>query len=254
MSATKNTSDLILFPLGPFVSMDLGLATAGSAQESKAKKPKQDRDQKVLDKRMEELLKLIAKSCLNAQQQVRLLKSICLEAMKMPSTSQFIGSSKEAIKSFLDAAKEISDPDERYAKLGSIHHHSFNSSLALALSLSEKVTDDQIVKARGHVVQFMEDCKTRSASQNLEIMRKECKYFRYQKTFRKEVMRLEWSMVPGTQTFQINEFIVLMIKHTHTSQAIPLGGIAPRGQLERQLQKFIETGEIDPPKEGEEDY
>ena len=81
----------------------------------------------------------------------------------------------------------------------------------------------------------------------------ECKYFRFQKTFKKEIVRLEWSMLAGSQTYQVNVFMIEGMKEVHGEMAVPLGGIAPKGALERQLQKFLETGEIDHQAQSEEE-
>jgi len=226
--------------------MNLGLKAASEAAEPGSKRARKDPDQRDMDKRMKELLKLLAKSCLNASQQVRVLKSVCLEAMKVPSQpNKFLGASKDAIQSFLAAAKEIADPEVRFKKLGAIHHHAWNASLEVAMDLSVKITDPQIVEMRKGASQFLEEASKRTPEQNLAKMIKECKYYRFQKTYKKETVRLEWSMLPGSETYDVNSFIIEVIKNVHGEAAVPLGGVAPKGQMERQLQKFLETGDID---------
>ena len=86
--------------------MDLGLEKTTAVKEPASKRSQKDPDQLQLDKRMNVLLRLIAKSCLQSSQQVRVLKSACLEAMKVPvANNKCLTASKESIQSFLAAAE-----------------------------------------------------------------------------------------------------------------------------------------------------
>ena len=82
---------------------------------------------------IKELLDLVAKLSLANALSSRVLKSIMLDAMHVPITSEIISAMTMATKSFTEAHRPASKEDRE--KMGRPHHHAWNAML-------EKITTE----------------------------------------------------------------------------------------------------------------
>ena len=198
-----------------------------------------------LDGESNKLLVLVAKLCLNSAQQVRLLRSVLLEAFMVPVENPFLAKMLRETKQFTERAKSVREhleeqgipkakiQDKVQDSLGLPHIHAFSALIEVALATLQKEPEankQSIDVLTGYCADYQAK-GWRAISQEVKAAMKE-------KAYGKENMKLLVNVQPETKSHQVWSIIkqlLLAQKGVRELQAV-----APKGNMERQIQEWLE--------------
>ena len=192
---------------------------------------------------LKDVVRIIAKLSLSNSQSSRLLKSILIDCWKLEASSDMITNMKEATRSFADTAKSMREDaktsDSIRAELATPAVHAFN---AILKTIFPTVQDKSKKSETEKFVQYYQS----KGLQELARWVKHCKAIpMYDKKFiRLELHISEEEVLPdhpkgGLTPLHVFNDIVKPFLLTQKGYA-PLQGMAPAGDLERQVQAWID--------------
>ena len=212
--------------------MNLGLATEGRPQKIRAveRGSKDDGDVK-------KLLAVLAKLSLSNALQLQALRSILLVVHQVPTDDAYIQHAMQATKTYAEKARDMSSK-EKEDVLGLPHIHVWNALLMVTMQrLEEKIKDkkdgsfEEMLAKLKHYADTYQDKGWRAINQ-------EVKYARVQKNYKADMKRLEINIREGTPSAQVWDVIRMDLCSFADVKELP--GVAPAGDLERQLQRFLD--------------
>ena len=185
------------------------------------------------------LLATLAKLSLSNALQLRALRSILLEVHQVPTDNRYIQEATKATKAFAEAAKEMSAKDKE-EQLGLPHIHVWNALLGVAMRSLEdrqKANQDPTLQLQSSLMALKEYASTYQEL-GWKAVHAEVKYARIQKNFKAELKRLEINIVDKSPSDEVWQIIREDLKRDKEVRELP--GVAPAGDLERQLQRFLD--------------
>ena len=212
----------------PRVVMDFGLNVAAPAVIPAQATKKRALEEGISlgdDKATESLIALLIKQCLSNSQQIRALRAICLEVVRIKTSCTLISTLKATTTEHHEKVKGMS-PVERRA-VGVAHLHVWGSFITWTKgafpAISEKITEymEWVNGDRNKVLDTIKLC-------------------RVAKNFDREFKKLEINVVVGTPSAEIWSLIKsAMVQDADTFAMLP--GVAPEGGMEKRLQQWLES-------------
>jgi len=222
--------------------LNLGLGAIDS-QSANAPRKSRKKDTTASDEeRFKELLALMCKLCLSNSQQVRTLKACTMRVFIVETKCNFYTEGRKEIDRYLQAAPEYSTQEDKEANIGLIHHQLWNAFLALA----EKGHSEQPESHAGKTMlsKYIAEVNGMDKALRMSMMAKEVRHIKFAKAFDKANKKLEIMILPGSKSETVFEESVLPVmklekgfKEKH--------GVAPKGNLERRLQSWLENGQME---------
>jgi hypothetical protein len=220
--------------------MNFGLQA--SSQDRPAKKQAVGGTSKDLN----QILLVVAKLCLSNAQTSRMLKAILIDCSKLDSSTEEVVSMKEATKSFAVTAKELREDkgltaEAVRAELATPAVHAFNALLAATF---KNLKADGSGEEDPRVVAFRDYYQSKGI-QELARFVKHCKAVQM---FDKKHTRLEMHIAEVDHHKDHPEGLLdpkqmydqIVKPHLVTRKGfVPLAGMAPAGDLERQIQDWL---------------
>jgi len=179
----------------------------------------------------------LAKLSLSNALQLRALRSILLEVHQVPTENRYIQEAVKATKAFAEAAKEMSAKDKE-EQLGLPHIHVWNALLGVAMRSLEdrqKVNQDPTLQS---ALVTLKEYAGKYQELGWKAVHAEVKYARVQKNFKAELRRLEINVVDQSPSDEVWGIIKKDLKRAKDVRELPR--MAPAGDLERQLQRFLD--------------
>ena len=227
--------------------MDLGMAppTAASAigRRRKAQHDPESEMQKVVTD--------MAKLCLSSAQNIRAMKPILFQTIRVSADGEYSMSIQEATKLFVSESKKVQlsamgdSQVETYAAMGLPHHHVFNSCMIVTKKLLETMEAQPehskwATEYMGPIQELVDEVNALTSKQRkwdtLETM---VKHMRLCKSFDRRHKKIEIHVVPGTLAQQIVNGMFYVMKAKDPNFKV-LQGQAPRSGLERQIQGYLD--------------
>ena len=177
------------------------------------------------DDNTQQLLKLVAKLSLANALAARVLRSIILDVMHIPATSDIVVSILEATRAYA-AAHRPASAEARQA-MGMPHHHAWNAML-------ERVKKDAPAGPECKAItEYSDYIKTNPVL----LLTTQVRYVRITKCYDKAMKKLEVNCHPDSQSWAVWQVIK---KYLLAKGCKELPGVAPQGDLERRIQKAID--------------
>ena len=213
--------------------MNLGLEQNQGERPSKVRAVAR---QGMEDAETKKLLSTLAKLSLSNAMQIRALRSILLEVHQVPAANPYIQEAMQATKKYAEAAKEMS-PKDKEERLGLPHIHVWNALLAVATRNLEQRAKEQDPSHQESLAVLLEYA-SKYQEQGWKAIHHEVKYARVQKNFRPELKRLEINLMESSPSDKVWAIIKADLRRDQGVRELP--GVAPAGDLERQLQRFLD--------------
>ena len=173
---------------------------------------------------------MVSKLVLHCALQVRVLKSILISVILVPSDLGMYDIVKAQTKKFSETMKEMSDKDRARQPHGPAHRHAWNGVLLSVTSLLEK-------KANAELSTLLKDyCSWAQA--NPKLLDKELRHCCMTNAWRKDVKKLEVTASEGSHSEKLLEGIVCYLEKEFKAERKE--GKAPQGDLERKIQAAID--------------
>jgi hypothetical protein len=186
-------------------------------------------DQQEFDK-LKAIVVMLAKMGLQAQQQIRLLRSVIIACMLCRDTHEALICTKEATKLYSDKAKLIKDVEKRQKAMSVPHTHRWNALVKWLLNQKLPTHMKQTVEA---YIKSMVEMKM-----GFRAYEKHVKVCKVAKAFNKGFVKLEVSVVSGSSA----EAVFDILTETMVQQGCrSLPGQAPPGYFEDQVQEWLES-------------
>ena len=253
--------------LGPIIAqffalgaMDTGMTSIdeiirdhGSAPPAKVRAVEQgektDKGKETDIQELRRVMLTVSKLCLSSALQARVVRAILIEATRVPGDNPYLVQMNEATKTHHEAAEKMRaagiHADIIREKLGGAHLQAFNACVALCLKqLKEPPQSTANQEASKYIEGFIQEWQPRGIASLGYYVRHWCRT----KMFDKSVFRLEFNVqdhnVHMVDAVQHNPYIVYMhiLRRVRASpKAVALQGLAPKGGLEQQIQRFIDS-------------
>lgn len=231
--------------------MDLGLtrpldkAEATGGSQAKARR---------LDDDVKKLMTLVAKLSLNSAQSLRVMRSILLKVYLMPSDGDYMKAVVGATTQYTKAAEALrASFDEQgihkseqqpkvLDRLGVPHVHAWNALIGITMenikgkiSKKEAVKDlDDLEKAYTHLSEYCKSYQTKG----WQAMAEEVKVVMKEKAYGKENLKLIMNVQDPSPSSSVFDIIHALLKATPGTRVLP--SVAPAGDMERQIQDWLE--------------
>ena len=212
--------------------MDLGLGpTSEEGDKKRVRRDDSDKGKsggKVDDK----IVTSMAKLCLANAMQVRALRQIVMECVRIPTDCEFVESSAMATKAYGDKVREMEDQgtsqEDIKNKVGIPHVHIWNAMLK---TLREKITDGTKAQKIDTYIESIRPIGWKGIARDV-------RYVRVAKMYQKEYKRLEISVRPSTTAAEV--WCIMHEALLELKGAKDLEGMAPPGDLEHKLQDRLD--------------
>ena len=217
----------------------LGLSKTGAApHQGQAKKARKGESESEKIKRLESLMLLVVKLSLSSAQAVRVLKSCTIDVYRLSSAECFVVKAMAALDQFISTSKSYEDKALQMEEIGLPHHHIFNSLMGTALEVFENQLKEPEAPEIKAYIGAMGKMDRKDMWNMWQSQVRHCKIV---KAFDKKFKKLEVHIVQGTEALKLWNLVVQAMSIKDKSFKI-LAGIAPRGDLERKLQDYLEKG------------
>eukprot|EP00929_Paragymnodinium_shiwhaense_P069700 TRINITY_DN35163_c0_g1_i1.p2 TRINITY_DN35163_c0_g1~~TRINITY_DN35163_c0_g1_i1.p2 ORF type:complete len:234 (-),score=65.91 TRINITY_DN35163_c0_g1_i1:143-844(-) len=183
------------------------------------------------------LLANLAKLSLKNSQQVRVLHSISIDTLQLPSDLPLIASIKESMQSFNDAAKDIKNkPNQEIAReqLGQPHIFAWQALCEHVNKLMKEAKEDN----KGILAHTKEIEGLAHHMDKLVVMQSQVKVCKVCKCWNSSIVRLEISCTPNTTAMMAWADICKFLVSKHKGKLKQ--GVAPRANLEREIQDALD--------------
>eukprot|EP00929_Paragymnodinium_shiwhaense_P026572 TRINITY_DN15788_c0_g1_i2.p2 TRINITY_DN15788_c0_g1~~TRINITY_DN15788_c0_g1_i2.p2 ORF type:complete len:251 (+),score=58.11 TRINITY_DN15788_c0_g1_i2:56-754(+) len=209
---------------------------AGSRNGAAAGRPASGTGSGSSDRRPGEI-ELLAQGVLSMAVQVRALNAVNMDLLLMSAKSKVIEQAQAAGKQYAEAARLARGDDK--AKLGSPH-----------LYVWQAIAIEKNIGELREALADLKDCvNSAEPSERARVLGEMVRHARVTKTFKKETCKLEVACRPGSRADQCWRLMVAaMITH---EKADWRHGMAPRSNMERQLQRIVQR--VTPEQEGEDE-
>ena len=214
--------------------MDLGLGGLGSEEGGERKKHRKDDGDKGKNggKVDEKVVTSMAKLCLANSMQIRALRQIVMECIRIPTDCELVESSAMATKAYSDRVREMKDQgvsqEDIKNRMGIPHVHIWNAMLK---TLREKITDGTKAQKIDGYIETLRPVGWKGIA-------KDVRYVRVAKTYQKEYKRLEISVRPSTMSAEV--WCIMHEALLELKGAKDLEGMAPPRDLEHKLQDWLD--------------
>mmetsp|Transcript_87305 Transcript_87305/g.282666 ORF Transcript_87305/g.282666 Transcript_87305/m.282666 type:complete len:216 (+) Transcript_87305:136-783(+) len=178
------------------------------------------------DKETQRLFTMVIKLCLSVSQQTRALKSILLTCYSLPASESLVDRVKEATTGWSHAVKDKSRTQRK--EYGEPHIHAFNAFMGWMLTEYDK---DPKIK------QVLTEYQATLTGGMMELAA-QVRYFHINKCFDRQCKRLEVTFRVGSDTERMWSIIEPALMQRRGWE--PLPSMAPPGDLERKLQKYLD--------------
>ena len=195
-------------------------------------RPKYD----TTDSNTKRLLAIMAKLCLKNAQRIGILNSILLQCYLIATALPFVEVVKMGTTRWQEKVNQVgkNDTDARATRsaLGQPHAHAYNSFIAW---LRDNTTE-AVKNAITAYIALYDHYAT--PEKKLVAIQEEVKYFRILKSHQEKYRRLEVSFVASSASDQLWKQAI----HPHliTMGAEELAGVAPKSNMEREIQKWLD--------------
>eukprot|EP00929_Paragymnodinium_shiwhaense_P074456 TRINITY_DN38114_c0_g1_i1.p2 TRINITY_DN38114_c0_g1~~TRINITY_DN38114_c0_g1_i1.p2 ORF type:complete len:244 (+),score=55.63 TRINITY_DN38114_c0_g1_i1:83-814(+) len=187
------------------------------------------------DRNSRDLITLLSKSALKTQQELREAQSIMMDTLLLKDSLPLVRMITAATRRYSEMAKGQKTPLER-AQLGAPHAHVWEA-IIMTVKEAAQEKDDKVIGAElEKAVTALNAMSTKQ--EKLESIMKEVRFAKLSKTFKKDVRKLQVSVVPGTLSYNVWNLMMFFIrKHMEAEYK---QGPAPRTALEREIQEHLD--------------
>jgi len=207
--------------------MDLGL---GLPQPGTADGSRKQRRTTEGGREQQRILETLAKLSLSNALQVRVLRSVMIDVVRVKTDSKMVGMIRESTKKFADAHKALSAEERTDCKLGLIHIHAWNAMVGF---YQKEIEGD--AAASLELKQYMDQY----SALGWRAVAKEVKHVQVAKAWDAQYKKLEVSTTHDTPSAKLWDKIKALILKDPACKELP--GRAPPGDLERQLQTYLDS-------------
>ena len=184
-------------------------------------------------------LELLVLKVLDLDFQARVCRACLLEVFLTKTDNPWISVMREATVAQHEAAREYKDKALCKKELGAPHVHAWNAVIQVVQDELEK---DKTTHAENlKLIQEYENTYAgKEVQEVLVIIARDVRFFRVAKAFGKDQKKIEANVQPGTPSFMLWTKLLrpCLLSTTGTQE---LAGVAPPGDVSRQLQEFLDT-------------
>ena len=189
---------------------------------------------------LQKMMLVIMKLCLSSALACRVLKSVVLRVILISAKSIFVVKGFEATKAYSEAGKDYPNADERIADIGLPSICLFNSWIQEARIIMAAEKDDKECQSHTATIdKFVSDIQGMDADFYVHEMAKQVTYCRINKAHGSDFKKLEFRFIEGSQAENVFNTVIKPIM-VDKDKAVEKKGVAPPGDLERQVQTFID--------------
>ena len=238
---------IVAFVLLSIMPLNMGLGVADTAKRSRGSESGASSSNRALEeevKMLKEQVKLLTKASLSAHQAIRLLKAILIGTLRMASGSQISQVAEENRKAYDQAAKSYKGDQEALEEgLGLPAPHLFVRFLETALEISEG--EPSLAEHHATMQKMMDHIAAMDLKPRLVLLAEAVKLLKVKSAFDKKFCKLEFSIVKGSDcenVFQSMLVVMELASNRTLAKSFKMHlGQAPRGELERAMQRYLET-------------
>jgi len=189
------------------------------------------------------IIAILGKLTLNNAQQSRMLRAILITCFRIESGNDVVSMMQEATRNFATKAKELRDSgmtsDAVRTELASPAVHSFNALLQHTITAKDLDKNPKIVAFRAYY-----------NLKGVQELARYVRHFKVAKMFDKKVIRIEVNLseiahpedMPKGTPDPRDLYLEFVLPHIQSLKGYcELPGVAPPGDLERQIQEWLDN-------------
>ena len=219
----------------------LGIGTGANA----AKKPKATASASS-ESAENKLTQVMVRLLLSVAMQTRILKAIIVRAFRISSACPLVAEVAAATKQYVAESKAYKDQELKEDAIGQPQHHALNAAMGVIMAAGEDPAADTAIIEYAKITKDMDTRLEGITPLKLRFhtMSQEVPHFRVARAFKSAHKKLEVNATKGTP---LGDWVLLvLLPYLHKTDKIirELEGVAPRGNLERVLQQYLDDGTV----------
>eukprot|EP00929_Paragymnodinium_shiwhaense_P097195 TRINITY_DN58950_c0_g1_i1.p2 TRINITY_DN58950_c0_g1~~TRINITY_DN58950_c0_g1_i1.p2 ORF type:complete len:220 (-),score=56.63 TRINITY_DN58950_c0_g1_i1:321-980(-) len=182
----------------------------------------------------------MVKGILKCLQDGRILRSIVLECIELPTDNKYVLAASHATQHYMELAKSYANTEgeKKNKEIGQPHYHVWSGWMcALETELKEKGREEEAKKVHDYCQKFKQ-----MGEQGILLAMDQVKYAYKAKTNLGGRKRLEMATVPSTESSEMMALLVQQLRQQENARVPP--GRAPKGAQERELQRWLDETQL----------